>query len=455
MSQESPKIIWETALDSLRVQVSTSAYDTWLKSSRGVDFDGETFVIQVENSFIAEWLDKRMRSLLERTLAGMLNRTIMVSVRVISSVTENPEPNEVFKKASLSKNPTSNSFSANQQPAAYFTFDHFARAQNSELARAAAVEISERPGQTYNPLLFSGPSGIGKTHLLNAVANQAKSNGKEVLLTTGEDFVNDFVEAARHKAIKEFRDAHRSPDLYILDDIHFICGKEKSEENLFYTFNSLLRFGKQVVISSNAPLQQLPFTHTKLMSSLSSGLTVTLDPLDKSSRVSILAFKATRLPIQLGDDVLHYIASRPYANVHQMEGDLNKLVALSTLLKRKPDLPLATQALTTDITSANELGPMSGGSIIDAVAAYHHVGSDAIIGKSRVRSIVLARYIAMYLIRQHTNLSLSEIGLLFSKRDHSSVIHGVKKIESLLSTNTDVDSTLDAILNIISTKNTI
>ena len=113
MSQESPQIIWETALDSLRVQGSTSAYDTWLKSSRGVDFDGETFVIQVENSFIAEWLDKRMRSLLERTLAGMLNRTIMVSVRVISSVTENPEPNEVFKKASLSKNPTSNSFSAN------------------------------------------------------------------------------------------------------------------------------------------------------------------------------------------------------------------------------------------------------------------------------------------------------------------------------------------------------
>ncbi len=455
MSQESPKAIWKTALDSLRVQVSASAYDTWLKSSIGAGFDGKTFIIEVENSLVAEWLDKRMRSLLERTLAGMLNHSIIVSVRVVSSIVENPEHQEIFNKPSISKNLESHSLSANQGPASYFTFEHFAKAQNSELARAAAVAISERPSETYNPLLFSGPSGIGKTHLLNAVANEAQKNGREVLLTTGEDFVNDFIEAARHRTIKEFRDAHRSPDLYILDDIHFICGKEKSEENLFYTFNNLLRYGKQVVISSNAPLQELPFTHKKLMGSLSSGLTVTLDPLDQSSRVSILAFKATRLPILLDDAVLHYIANRPYVNVHQMEGDLNKLVALSTLLKRIPDLSLATQALNTDIVPVNELGPISGETILDAVAAYHHIPSELLAGKSRVRSLVLARYIAMYLIRDHTELSLSEIGGLFNGRDHSSVIHGVRKIEALISTTSEIRETTEAILNIISTKHTL
>ena len=455
MSQESPKTIWKAALDSLRVQVSASAYDTWLKSSTGADFDGKTFVIEVENSFIAEWLDKRMRALLERTLAGMLNGSIIVSVRVISSVKEHREHQEVFEKPSISKKPESHSLSANQAPSSHFTFDHFAKAQNSELARAAALAISERPGETYNPLLFSGPSGIGKTHLLNAVAHEAQKNGREVLLTTGEDFVNDFIEAARHRTIKEFRDAHRSPDLYILDDIHFICGKEKSEENLFYTFHNLLRYGKQVVISSNTPLQELPFTHKKLMGSLSSGLTVTLDPLDQSSRVSILAFKATRLPILLGDDVLHYIANRPYVNVHQMEGDLNKLVALSTLLKRNPDLSLATQALHSNIVPVNELGPISGETILDAVAAYHHVPSELLAGKSRVRSLVLARYIAMYLIRHHTELSLSEIGALFSGRDHSSVIHGVRKIETGILTTPELQETTDAVLNIISTKHTL
>jgi len=243
--------------------------------------------------------------------------------------------------------------------------------------------------------------------------------------------------------------------LYILDDIHFICGKGKSEENLFYTFNNLLRYGKQVVISSNAPLQELPFTHKKLMGSLSSGLTVTLDALDKSSRVSILAFKATRLPIELGDDVLHYIASRPYVNVHQMEGDLNKLVALSTLLKRTPDLSLATQALSANTVPVNELGPLSGEIILDAVAAYHHIPSELLAGKSRVRSLVLARYIAMYLIRKNTELSLSEIGDLFNGRDHSSVIHGVRKIEALVSTTSEMRETTDAVLNILSTKHTL
>lgn len=455
MSQESPKAIWKTALDSLRMQVSASAYDTWLKSSAGADFDGKTFIIEVENSFVAEWLDKRMRSLLERTLAGMLNSSIRVSVRVVSSVKENNQHQKVFKKPSLSNARESLPVSANKAPESYFTFEHFAKARNSELARAAAVAISERPGETYNPLLFSGPSGIGKTHLLNAVANEAQKNGREVLLTTGEDFVNDFIEAARHKTIKEFRDAHRSPDLYILDDIHFICGKGKSEENLFYTFNNLLRYGKQVVISSNAPLQELPFTHKKLMGSLSSGLTVTLDALDKSSRVSILAFKAARLPIHLGDDVLHYIASRPYVNVHQMEGDLNKLVALSTLLKRTPDLSLATQALSANTVPVNELGPLSGEIILDAVAAYHHLPSELLAGKSRVRSLVLARYIAMYLIRKHTELSLSEIGDLFNGRDHSSVIHGVRKIEALVSTTSEMRETTDAVLNILSTKHTL
>lgn len=449
MPNNSAKVIWERALELLKAEVSPASYETWLESTKGISLTDRLFTLEVSNSFIADWLEQRMKALLERTLAMVLHEPINISITISkynspqehSTITTNTEEHKKEIKSGYLR----------QIPKKDLTFNSFISTDHSELARAAAIEVIEKPGHTYNPLVLSGPPGVGKTHLLHAMAHEAKERNNRTLLTTAEHFVNEFIDAARHKGINQFREFYRSPDIFILDDVQFICGKEKSEENLYYTFNTLLDKGKQVVLSSQIPLEDLVFSNLQLQNSLSSGLNITLDVLNKSSLVSILAFKATRLPIQLPDDILHYLANRPYKNMHQLDGDLNKIVALGTLTGRPLDLDLAIHTLSPRVNSTISPKSMQASSFIKGTAAYYQFDVSVLIGKTRHRNVVQARHIAMYLIRENTILSLSQIGKLFGGRDHTSVLHGIQKIKSRLSTDETIATEIASISHIVST----
>jgi chromosomal replication initiator protein len=249
--------------------------------------------------------------------------------------------------------------------------------------------------------------------------------------------------------MEDFRARYRSPEVLILDDIQFICGKDKSEESLFHTCNALLREGKQLVLASDCAPDDLPFIHRRLISRLQAGLTVDLGTPDYSARLAILGFKATLAPTEIPEEVLHYLAARLTPNVRQLEGDLTKVVALSTLLAQPLTLDLAISALAPS-TSASPRRVLAPTVLLRATAAYFHISPDALIGKSRVRTITHARQIAMHLIRTHTPTSLEQIGRLIGRRDHTTVIHGVQRISALLSTDPSIAETEAAILTIAS-----
>ena len=455
MPSASPRDIWETALGVLQVQVSPTAYETWLSDTQGLAFDGTEFVIGVSNSFVGEWLQRRMRSLLERTLADLLKQPVTVSIQD-TPPTPSGEPLETVStgvRTAAAAPPAPHGYmprlSLGQRPDPRLTFDSFVVGASSKLAYAAAHAVAESPGQAYNPLLLYGPPGLGKTHLLHAVAHEAQARQKTTLLATAEDFVNDFIGAVRERSMEEFRTRYRSPEILILDDVQFICGKDKSEESLFHTCNALLRAGKQLVLASDCPPDDLPFIHRRLVSRLQAGLMVDLRSPDYSARLAILGFKATRAPVEIPEEVLHYLAARPTPNVRQLEGDLTKVVALSTLLAQPLTLDLAISALAPS-TSTLPRRALSPTVLLRATAAYFHIPPDTLAGKSRVRTITHARQIAMHLIRMHTPTSLEQIGRLIGHRDHTTVLHGVQRISALLSTDPSIAEEEATILTIAS-----
>jgi chromosomal replication initiator protein len=458
MSIRSPRDTWDIALGSLQVQVSAAAYDTWLRDSQGLSFDGEEFVVGVPNAFVAEWLQRRMRSLLERTLTDLLRQPVRIVVHVTDPVqtamTEalgGADPGPVPTPAAPRPQSNRPFLSLGHAPDPRLTFESFVVGASTKLAYAAASAVANQPGQVYNPLFLYGPPGLGKTHLLHALAHEAAAHERTTLLATTEEFVNDFVSSVRERRTDEFRARYRSPDVLILDDVQFICGKERSEESLFHTCNSLLRAGKQVVLASDRAPDELPFVHRRLFSRFQAGLLVDIRPPDYSTRLAILGFKAARAPVEVPEEVLHYLAARPYPNVRQLEGELTKVIAFSTLLGQPLSLELARQALAPDVPMTPQTPP-SPEALLQAIAAYYHVSADALAGKSRERSITRARQMAMYLLRTQTSASLEQIGRLLGGRDHTTVLHGVQKIEGLSSTDGAVPEAQAAILHILSSR---
>lgn len=441
MPFRSPEDIWETALGSLEVQVSSTAFETWLRHTSGVAFDGEEFVVGAPNAFVAEWLQRRMRSLLERTLTEVLKHPVRVVIHTgagspvpTASVPAHTESDAVRPLPPLGHSPNPR-----------FTFDTFVVGETSRLAHAAARAVADNPGGLYNPFFVYGPPGLGKTHLLHAVAHSAQARGKATLLTTAEGFVNDFVGTLREGRADEFRARYRSVEMLIIDDLQFICGKGQSEESLFHTCNTLLGDGKQIVLASDLAPAELPLAHPRLASRFQAGLVVDLKPPDYQTRLAILAAKTGDLPAPVPQEVLAFLASRRCINVRQLEGELTKTVALSTLTGQPLTLTLATQAVAVDAPAAAR--SPSATAILHATASHFHLTPGDLTGKSRERTVVRGRHMVMYLLRTHTDASLEQIGRLLGGRDHTTVLHGVERISQLLASDHSLREAEEVILH--------
>jgi chromosomal replication initiator protein len=418
---KSAKDIWEIALGDLQVQVSKANYRTWFSKTTGLSYDSKQFVIGVPNTFAAEYLEKNQLSLIEKALGGLVNSGTHIVFRVDGN-TQNRTPDLTKVEAMPPLQPVFTRLNPD------YLFDNFVEGDGNRLARASAFSVANNPGRGYNPLFIHSGPGLGKTHLLHAIGQAALASHINVICTSAEQFTNEFVAALRDRTSEEFRNKYRSIGMLLIDDIQFIAGKEQTEESFFHTFNELHNTNRQLVITSDKPPKAMPLLEERLRSRFEWGLIVDIQPPDYETRLAIIRAKAKQRGVTLPHDVLELIARGTASNIRILEGSLNRVFAFAKLMNATPTLEIASKALedvarkdfvTTDITPAM---------IIDAVAGAFQLTKEALTGRDRDKDTALARRLAMYLLRQETNCSLSQIGQELGRRDAAAVTIACKKI---------------------------
>ena len=339
-----------------------------------------------------------------------------------------------------------------------YTFDTFVVGNNNRFAQSAALAVAESPGETYNPLFIYGGVGLGKTHLMHAIANYiiSENPSKKVLYVTSEQFTNDIIDALRNgnssqnaEAMSKFRDKYRNIDVLLVDDIQFIIGKERTQEEFFHTFNQLHEQNKQIIISSDKPPKEMEVLEERYRSRFAWGLIADIQQPDYETRMAILKKKKEKLNNEykesISDEVIDYIANNVTSNVRELEGALNKLIMFSKLENRDIDLSLAKEALK-DVISPIEPIKITPEYILDVVCDHFNISPDDVCSKKRNAEIVLPRQIIMYLCRKYTDAPQVRIALLCGKKDHTTVIHAEEKIKELIDEDDNVKNTIDTII---------
>ena len=424
----SAKEIWEAAKGALQVQVNKANYETWLKDTIGVSHLGNQFVVGTPGAFAKEWLEKRLHSLVRKTLINVIGQDIELQFQVCPSPSRVFERQEPPPKILDSSPPTSPSFKINPR----YTFDTFVVGSSNRLAFAAALEVAEEPGHEYNPLFIHGESGLGKTHLMYAIGNQASENGFKVTCVSSEQFTNEFINSIKEKRTEEFRHKYRSADLFLVEDIQFIGGKPQTQESLLHTFNELHNANHQLVITSDRPPELTPLSDSKLSSRLEWGLVTQVQAPDLETRLAILYSKAERQRVQIDKSVFEFVAQRCRSNVRELEGSLNRLISYARLMQKAPSLELAEQVLQVLNSNNPPLYNLTPTSILDAVANHFKISPSLLKSHKRDSQLTLARQIAIYLIREKTNCPLHDIGKLFGGREHSTILRSYHKIATKL-----------------------
>ena len=427
MEKKSAREIWGAALGELQLQVSRSNYRTWLEKTEGLDYQSDRFVIGVPNTFIAEYLDRNQRSLIEKTLIHLTSSPEMrVSFQVNgrnnhSSNGHSADP--VILAPALSD---PNQFNPN------YVFDSFVVGDGNQLAYAAAHSAAINPGKVYNPLYICGAVGLGKTHLLHAVGQLAQARHIQVICVSAEQFTNEFVSAIRQKKVDDFNRKYRHAGMLLIDDINFIGGKKQTEESFFHAFNSLFNANRQMVFTSDQPPKATALLDKRLRSRFESGLVADIQSPDQETRQAILKAKASKRGIDIADDVLEFIAGQGQQNIRELEGLLNRVTAFAKLLNSPPTLELAAKAVVNIGSRESVTDSSTPSRVINAVAQAFDLKPEDLKGSRRDKETSLARRVAMYLLRQENGYSLAQIGALLGDRDPSSVTVGSKKLAAEL-----------------------
>jgi chromosomal replication initiator protein len=451
MADPTAQRIWNTALGQLQLHVTRPNYDTWLKDTEGLRLEPGHFVIGVPTEFIREWLGTRMRSLVSQTVGHILGRPTEVSFEITGNghSTGNGHGHiEATMPLASAGSPAQAVISSPMPPQRLnprYSFKSFVVADSNRMAAAAASQASENPGADYNPLFIHSTPGLGKTHLLQAIAQHANQTKKVAVYVTSEQFTNEFVTAIAQQRGDEFRRRYRSPQLLLIDDIQFFAGKTRTQEEFFYTFNDLHSNGCQVVVAGDKPPASLSGLEHRLCSRFQWGLVTDIQPPDYETRLAILKAKAAEQRVDLPQDVARLLSERAPDNIRELEGLLNRVLAYANLIHMPVTLDCAARALAALRPPVST--PPDPNLLLQAVSSVCGISIQALAGKSRARPIAEARHIAMYLLREDAQLALKQVGLLLGHRDHSTVIHGVQKVSRTLSTDPQVASQLADIRN--------
>ena len=446
---------WEKILLILKEEheVSDVSYRTWLQPLTPYSFKGNTVTIIVPEQTFLAYVKKKYGLLLKVTISEFLDQDCDVDFKVKDQIEEEKQaqaPSLIQKnKAVVSPDVIQ---SANLNPK--YTFDTFVVGSNNNLAHAAALAVAESPGEIYNPLFIYGGVGLGKTHLMHAIAHFILKNNPsaKILYVSSETFTNELIDAIRNKnniTTTEFREKYRNNDVLLIDDIQFIIGKESTQEEFFHTFNTLYESKKQIIISSDKPPKEIETLEERLRSRFEWGLTVDIQSPDYETRMAILRKKEEMEGYNIDNEVIKYIATNIKSNIRELEGSLNKLIALSNLENKPIDIPLAAEALK-DMISPDDNRAVSPELIIEVVSEHFNVPVAELKGKKRNAEIVLPRQIVMYLCRTMTETGLQNIGKALGGRDHTTILHGIKTISADLEKNPSLQNTIDILKKKIS-----
>ena len=457
-----PRQLWEAALGHLQMEVDKQVYETFLKETTGLAHANGEFVVGASDAFSAEMLEQRMYTLIAQTLESVVGEEVEVRFTFESAYLSdgdaytNGASNGASDRASesppamRSRNGGTTAQSRMLNPR--YTFATFVVGKSNELAHAAALAVAGQPGQLYNPLVMYSDVGLGKTHLMHAIGHRLAGRGMSLIYSTTEEFTNSYIKAIRDGTTDEFRDRFRNEDVLLLDDIQFLIGKEQTQEGFFHTFNALHMTNRQIVITSDRPVTALTLLEDRIQSRLAGGLVVDIQPPEIETRVEILRHKAQSYAArgqEISDDAIHFLAERIPRNIRELEGGLNRVLAMADLLGIPATIDLVKRAIADVVeTAAERKIPES--TVIGAVSTHYGVSVEAIKGRKRDKKTALARQVAMYLLREESQLGQAAIGNALGGKAHNTVMHGCERISNQLNVDAQLRRDLISIRQAIS-----
>ena len=443
--------LWEQALNIIKGEISEISFNTWIKSCTPISISDNILKLSVPNEFTKGILDTRYKDLLIQALKIVTSRKFKIEFYLESDLEEEKE-NEEKQKEEKKENTNdvdgsivvSDEMSATLNPK--YTFQSFVIGNSNRFAHAASLAVAESPAKAYNPLFIYGGVGLGKTHLMHAIGHYIlQENPKaKVVYVSSEKFTNELINAIKDDKNEEFRNKYRKVDVLLIDDIQFIAGKERTQEEFFHTFNALHEENKQIILSSDRPPKEIPTLEDRLRSRFEWGLIADIQPPDLETRMAILKKKADVEGLDVPNEVMVHIATKIKSNIRELEGALIRIIAYSSLTNRDVSVDLASEALK-DIISNKESAPVTVKTIQESVANYYNLRIEDLKSQRRTRNIAYPRQIAMYLSRKLTDMSLPKIGEEFGGRDHTTVIHAYEKISENLKTDEGLQSMINDI----------
>jgi chromosomal replication initiator protein len=422
---DQPKSVWEEILSNLQKDIPQTSFQTWFSQTKHLSLQDDTLAIQVPDSFTKGGIERRYRALIEKTASTLCGKPIHLELKIADPSSDILDPPRLKQEQTTPFQPR-DMLPLNLD----YTFDQFVRGESNHLAYAASMAVAEAPGKAYNPLFIYGSVGLGKTHLLQAVGNfvLTSSQPKAVVYTTSERFAIELINAIRNNTTAAFREKYRRIDLLLIDDVHFLEGKEATQEELFHTFNELYGSEKQIVLSSDRSPEKLSGLQERLVSRFRWGLVSDIQPPNLETRIAILRKKATARGIKVDDAILELIASRITSNIRALEGALIKALAYAELQGTE----LTPHSLEEMLPEEGRRDLLTIDHIKEEITSRYHLKRHDLEGSSRKKELSQARHIAIYLARELTAHSFPAIGKAFGNRDHTTIMHSYLKIKDLL-----------------------
>jgi chromosomal replication initiator protein len=440
---------WENALQVIKEKIGPQMYNTWFSQAKYLDFKNNELFLTVPNTFSKNWLEKNYYHLIKDVVVEQfkLDDSILIKFNVVPTSSQDIGKNKKEKGGVILQNQKKYKETGLNDK---YTFNNFVVGNSNRFAHAACVAVAQSPGKSYNPLFIYGGVGLGKTHLVNGIGNyiidKISSTSVSIAYISSEKFTNELINAIRDDSNEAFREKYRNFDILLIDDIQFLAGKERTQEEFFHTFNTLYNAGKQIVITSDRVPKEIVNLESRLISRFEWGLIADIQEPDFETRVAILQKKAEELQLNLSDEIINYIANKILSNIRQLEGALTKLNAYITLTNQKEvDFTLAQQILKDFITIEEK--EVSIQTIQKKTADFFDLKPGILLSPKRTKNIVTARHIAMYLAREFTDYSLPMIGDLFGGKDHTTVLHSYNKIKEQLKTDKKLKLNVDRIIN--------
>ncbi len=430
--------IWDQAREIMRNELMTVSFSTWIETIDPIAIEGNTLILQTTGNLNRNVLENRYNDLIKNTIKHITNQDYIIKYII-------PEENSIELKKQ--RDIQIGDFFENNNLNPRYTFDEFVVGNSNRFAHAASLAVSESPAKAYNPLFLYGGVGLGKTHLMHAIGHYILSQNKNsrVFYVSSEKFTNELINSIKDDKNEEFRNKYRTVDVLLVDDIQFIAGKERTQEEFFHTFNALYEANKQIIVSSDRPPKEIPTLEDRLRSRFEMGLISDIQAPDFETRIAILRKKSERDRVDIPNEVFEFIATKIKSNIRELEGALNRVVAYASLTKKEVDITLVNEALK-DIFSSAQARKVDVNLIKLTVAEYFNMKVDDFESKKRTRQIAYPRQIAMYISRELTDLSLPKIGEEFGGRDHTTVIHACDKINTEIKADYEMKNKIDSII---------